>query len=88
MPYRTSLRLLRFLGIVYVLAAFLCVAGVMVAYLRGVQGTPHWFYYMVWPYATPLLVGAMICSLVGTIFLLYPAQMSSIKESGYELWRG
>ncbi|MDE2600661.1 MAG: hypothetical protein KGL40_13670 [Rhodocyclaceae bacterium] len=88
MPYRSSRTwlLIRFSGVACVLSALLSVLSVLGTYLLGVTRTPAWFYSLVWPYATQVLIGAIICSLLGAVFLLYPAQIPPMESTGYELW--
>jgi len=88
MLYRSSLSLslCRLLGLVCALAAVLGVLGVLSTSLFGVQGNPAWLYFYVWPHATQLLIGAMICSLMAVVLLLYPAHKSPAEASSYELW--
>lgn len=88
MPYRSSRSwfLIRFFGVACVLSSLLSVLSVLGTYLLGVTRTPTWLYSLVWPYAAQLLICAIICSLLGAVFLLYPAQMPPMESSGYELW--
>jgi hypothetical protein len=87
MPYRNAraLRIFHSLGLVCVFAACAGVLGVLSMYLLGPARAPAWLYGWVWPYATHILIGAILCSLLGTVFLLYPARMSSMEGQGYEL---
>lgn len=87
MPYRNTrvLFLVRALGLTCVFTACAGVLGVLGMYLLGPTRTPAWLYDWVWPYATYILIGAILCSLMGAVFLLYPARMSSMEGQGYEL---
>lgn len=87
MPYRNarSLRLFHTLGFASVATACVGVIGVLSMYLLGPTRAPTWLYDWVWPYATYILIGAILCSLLGTVFLLYPARMASMEGRGYEL---
>ena len=87
MPYRNArtLRLFRSLGLACVFTACAGVLGVLSTYLLGPARTPAWLYDWIWPNATYILIGAILCSLLGTVCLLYPARMSTMEGQGYEL---
>lgn len=86
MPYRNgrALRVFHTLGFACVFAACTGVLGVLLMYLLGPDQAPSWLYSWVWPYATYILIGAILCSLVGTVLLLYPARMSPMEGGGHE----
>lgn len=87
MPYRNarSLRIFHALGLACVATACAGVIGVLSMYLLGPSRAPAWLYGWVWPYATYILIGAILCSLLGTVFLLYPARMASMDGQSFEL---
>jgi hypothetical protein len=78
--------LCRFLGGSCIFAALLGVLGVFDAYLLGATRSSVWLYTMIWPYAVQILIGAMLCSIVGTGLFVYPAYGTPMKGQDHELW--
>jgi len=88
MLYRNShsLFLFRLLGVSCVFYSLFSVLGVLSTYLLGEISTPAWFYSLIWPNATQFLVAAIVCSLLGAVCLLFPAQIPPMEGAAYELW--
>lgn len=90
MLYRNSYMtiLLRFFGAVFVLVGLFSMLAVVSVCSLGIQYSPAWLYYFIWPHALEILSGSTLSTVFGAALSLYPAQKVPLQGQNYELGQG